>query len=362
MNSFNKFFNRFFPVPFFVSMPSFGLDIGDESLKYIELIHTKDGIRIGRHGEKSIPPGIIESGKIKNPKKMEEILLSLKKEVGIKSVRVSLPEEQVYLFELRLEKAGLTSIRESIELALEEHVPIQAPEAIFDYELLNQDAQSLELQVATIPKNVIESYLTIFKNAQIRVRSFELEAQAIARAVVKTNDRGTYMIVDFGKTRTGIFIISRGVVMFTSTLDVGGVMLNGMIAKNFKISYEEAEKMKRKYGLERNAPNKELFSVLLNSVSVLRDEIMKHFLYWHTHVDAEGKSNPPIDKIILCGGDSNLIGLADYFSITTKSPVEMSNVWVNISDTEKYIPEINFKQALSFAAALGLALRDFENN
>src|SRR3989338_8474026 len=121
MNSFNKFFNRFFPVPFFVSMPSFGLDIGDESLKYIELIHTKDGIRIGRHGEKSIPPGIIESGKIKNQKKMEEILLSLKKEEGIKSVRVSLLEEQVYLFRLRLEKAGLVNVRESIELALEEH-------------------------------------------------------------------------------------------------------------------------------------------------------------------------------------------------------------------------------------------------
>ncbi|MSU44871.1 hypothetical protein EXS45_01690 [Candidatus Nomurabacteria bacterium] len=360
LNLFNKFFNRFFPVPSFLAVPSFGLDIGDESIKFIELINTKHGIRIGRHGERTIPSGIIESGKIKNPKQMEEILSLLKKEIGIKSARASLLEDQVYLFKIRLEKTGLAHIRESIELSLEEHVPIPASEAIFDYEFISQDAQSLELQVAVIPQNIIESYLSIFQNSQIKIQSFELEAQAIFRAVVRKGDMETYMIVDFGEKRTGIFIVSRGVVMFTSTLDMGGIMLSKMIAQNFKISFEEAEKMKRKYGLERNTPNKELFSVLLNSVSILRDELVKHFLYWHTHKDIEMENNPPIKKIILCGGDSNLIGLVEYLSISMKHPVEMANVWINIVDTEKYIPDINFKQALSFAATLGLALRDFD--
>ena len=243
---------------------------------------------------------------------------------------------------------------------MEEHIPLTAEDAIFDYELLNQDAQSLELQVAAIPKNVIESYLAVFENAQIKVQSFELEAQAISRAVIKKGDLETYMIVDFGEKRTGIFIISRGAVMFTSTLDVGGVMLNDIIAKSFQVSREEAEKIKQKYGLLRNTPNKELFSVLLNTVSILRDEIVKHFLYWHTHKDEDGKNNQPIKKIILCGGDSNLIGLSDYFSVSMKSQVEMANVWINILDIENYVPDISFRQALSFATAFGLALGDFE--
>ncbi len=119
--------------------------------------------------------------------------------------------------------------------------------------------------------------------------------------------------------------------------------------------------MKKNYGLERNTPNKELFSVLLNSVSVLRDEIEKHFLYWHTHKDEEGQSNPPIKKVILCGGDSNLIGLAEYLSVSMKTKVEMANVWINIINTTEYVPEMNFKSALSFAATLGLALRGFED-
>jgi len=361
-DSFNRFFLRFFPIPNFFVRPSFGLDISDESLKFVELIPTRNGIKMGRYGERNIPPGIIESGKIKDTKRMEEILASLRKQIGIKSVRVSLPEEQVYLFKLRLEKDGLKNVREGIELVLEEHVPIAAEDAIFDYEIFSEDEKSLELQIATIPKNIIENYLSIFQHSEIGVQSFELEAQAISRAVVKAGDKDTYMIVDFGKKRTGVFIISRGVVMFTSTLDVGGVMLNDMIAKNFKITSEEAEKMKQKYGLQRNTANKEIFSVLLNSVSVLRDEIVKHFLYWHTHKDEEGKNNPPIKKIILCGGDSNLIGLSDYFSVSMKNPVEMANVWVNITDTKNYIPEISFRQSLAFSAALGLALGDFDKS
>jgi len=362
MDSFNKFFLKYFPTPNFLSAHSFGLDISDESLKFVELVTTRHGMKIKRWGERAIPVGVIESGKIKDPDRMEEILSKLRKEEGVKSVRVSLPEEQVYLFQLRLGKEGLTSVKEGIELVLEEHIPIQAEDAIFDYDLVKEDVQSLEVQVAAIPKDVIENYLEIFEHSEIKVESFELEAQAISRAVIKNGDMETYMIVDFGKKRTGIFIVSSGIVMFSSTLDVGGVSLTNVIQKSFNVNFEEAEKMKQKYGLERNTENKEIFAVLLNSVSILRDEIVKHFLYWHTHKDEEGKSNPSIKKIILCGGDSNLTGLADYISISMKSAVEMANVWVNIIDTDNYIPEMSFKQALSFATALGLALGNFNND
>ena len=71
---FNRLFNRFFPVPNFLRARSFGLDISDESLKFLELITTKNGIEVGRHGERSIPPGVVESGKIKDPKRLEEVL------------------------------------------------------------------------------------------------------------------------------------------------------------------------------------------------------------------------------------------------------------------------------------------------
>jgi len=358
----NNLYSRFFPTPKFLTVPSFGLDFSDESIKFIKLIETKNGIKVKSYGERKIPTGIIESGKIKNIQKMEEIFDSLREKEGLKSVRVSLPEEQVYIFNLKLEKLGIENIRESIELSLEEYIPILAQDTIFDYDLLGEDEQNLKLHIAATSKNVIEKYLTVFKHSNISVKSFELEAQAISRAVIKKGDLGTYMIVDFGKKRTGIFIISGGIVIFTSTSDVGGGMLTNMIEKNFKISFEEAEKKKKEYGLKNDIKNKEISSILLKSVSILRDEIIKHFLYWHTHKDEEGKKRPPIKKIFLCGGDSNLIGLPEYLSVGVKTDVEIANTWINIIETEKYIPEISFSQSLTFATAIGLALGDFEHD
>jgi type IV pilus assembly protein PilM len=351
--------NRFFPIPNFLAAASFGFDISDESLKFVKLGIGETGIRVERYGERKVPAGVIESGKIKQPKVLEKILFELKNTEKIKAVRVSLPEEQLYLFRLKLEKAGLVEINEGIELALEEHIPIPAQDAIFDYDILKEDVQSIFVQVVAMQRSIIEEYLAAFENVGITVVSMEPEGEAAARAIIKKQDQNTYLVVDFGEKRTGISIISKGIVMFTSTVDVGGVMLTNLIQKTFNISFDEAEKMKQEYGLQRNPVNKEMFSVLLNGVSILRDEIEKHFLYWHTHKDEEGRDNEPIEKILLCGGDSNLIGLVDYLSVSLKHKVEVANAWVNVFDVEKKIPKIDLKKSLSFTTALGLALLDF---
>lgn len=353
-------YNKFFPTPSFLVPDSFGLDLSDESLKYVKLIRTSSGIKMAKYGEMKIPVGIIESGRIKDTLRLGDILATWKRENKVESVRVSVPEEQVYLFKLVLSKEGLKSVREAIELSLEEHIPIPAPETVFDYEILSQDEKSIELQITAISKTVIDSYLEVLEHNDISLNAFELEAQSIARAVIDKEDKDTYMIVDFGDKRTGIFIISGGVVVFTSTLDFSGRMLNETLAKNFKVSMEEAEKIKRQYGLKRDAENREVFLVLLNSVSVLRDEVSKHLLYWQTHKDEKGKSNPLIKKIILCGGGSNLTSLTEYFSVSLKVPTELADVWRNISTVDKKIPEMTFRESLSFAPSLGLALGNFD--
>ena len=359
---FKNFYNRFFPIPSFLLASSFGLDISDQSLKFVKIIAVRGGMKLDKYGERNIQPGIIESGKIKDFKKMKEILSSLKKEENLKSVRVSLPEELIYIYKVKLKKEELENIREAIEFSIEEHVPLQVENTIFDYEILNEDMQNLEVKVTVIQKNIVEDYISVFKSSGISVLSFELEAQALARAIIKNGDLETCMIVDFGEKSTGISVVSDGSVMFTSTINVGGVMLSNMIQKSLKVTFDEAEKIKKKNGLQHNDGNKEIFSVLLNGISVLRDEVAKHFLYWHTHKDEDGKDHPLIKKIIFCGGSSNLIELPEYFSAGLKIPVEVANVWVNFINKKEYIQELSFWQSLSFATALGLALGDFHYN
>ncbi len=354
-------FNNFFSAPAFLEMPSFGLDIADDSIKFMQLVSTKRGIEIGRYGEKKIESGIIELGKIKDPLKLEEVLNELKKENNIRDARVSILENQIYTFKLALDK-NTKSIRESIELLLEEHIPIPAPETIFDFDILEETDTEIIVEVGAIQQETIEEYLAVFKNCNIRVHSFELEAQALARSLIKKEDKDTYMIVDFGAKRTGIFIVSKGIPMFTSTIDFGGDLFSEMIQKSLNISFKEAEDIKIKYGLQRNLENKDIFPILLNSASILKDEVQKHFIYWHTHEDENGVKNPPIKKILFCGGNSSIIGLVDYFAISLKVETEIANVWINICELQEKIPMIPAKKALSFATSIGLALKDFYND
>ena len=66
-----------------------------------------------------------------------------------------------------------------------------------------------------------------------------------------------------------------------------------------------------------------------------------------------------IEKIILCGGDANLLGLTDYLSASLKIPVERADIWTNIDYRDGFIPEIEFNDSLRYATAVGLALGGF---
>lgn len=358
------FFQSLFPTPSYLKMSSVGLDISDKSVRFLGFNIHGDKTSISRYAEKSLPSGVVVSGKINDHNKMKEILSAIKKEYNLDFVRVSLPEEQAYLFRMKIPHIKKNEIRESITFQFEEYVPIKAIDSVFDYEILSESPDGFDVQVSAIPESVVQSYNDIFVESGLMPVSFEIEAQAIVRAVVPNSFKGTCMVIDFGQTRTGISIVSSNVVVFTSTIDIGGSLLTEAIAKEFAIDIKEAEKMKRQSGLvkegeeKKQKGEKDVFSVILNTIATLRDEINKHFIYWHTHKDGGVVEHPAIEKLILCGGDSNLKGLADYFSRSMRVQVELADVWANIPEFKKHIPEISFKDSLTYATAIGLALAD----
>ena len=354
--------SKFFPVPSLLLFSSVGLDISDQSIKFAELIPSSTGLEIGRYGFVAIPPGVMYAGKIQDSKRFTEILTTLKKKNGFKNVRVSLPEEQVYVFELSIPKVPYNEIRQTIELSIEEHIPIKAEEAHFDFLILEEKESNYFLQVSAISSELVEDYLSVFEEAGLSPLSFELEAQAIARAIVRKGDPDTLMIVDFGETRTGISIVREGTILFATTIDIGGASLTETLAKAFSISTSAAEEMKKNVGLSRKSEDKETFSVLLNAVSVLRDEISKNFIYWHSHKDELGQDRPPVSEILLCGGDANLSGLSEYLTASLRTKVTLGNPWININSLSQYVPPMHAREALGYVTAFGLALGDFDHD
>ena len=353
-----KLYNYYFPTPSYLMMSACAVDISDQSIKYGELVATSIGPRLSRYGKEKIPEGVVVSGKIEKEDEMIHILKKIKDKENLHFIRVSLPEEQMYLFTLSLPKTENVNLRDMILLQIEEYIPLKAPDSIFDYDIISEDEQNILVEVVAIASSTITSYLSVFNKAGLVPVSFEIEAQAIARAVIPSNDESPVMIVDFGDARTVVSISKNGRVYLTTTLSIGGIDLTNLIAKNFSLSFPEAEKMKNKYGLNQGSEAENIFPVIINEISVLRDEINKQYTYWETHND-NNKEHEKINRIILCGGDANLAGLSDYLELTMKIKVENANVWVNILNTEDSIPKMSFEQSLSYATVLGLALGNY---
>ena len=353
-----QLYNRYFPTPSYLSMNSCAIDISDQSIKYGELLATPMGIRLGRFVKEKIPKDVVVSGKIENPDELVNILRKIKERENLHYVRVSMPEEQMYLFSICLPKAKEKELKEMITLQIEEHIPLKAEDTVFDFEIVSIADDKIYAEVSAISAVTVESYLSVFKRAGLVPLSLELEAQAISRSVISHDDHDISMIVDFGDSRTGVSIVHDGKVFFTTTLDMGGSNLTTMIAKNFSLTTEKAEEMKRSYGLDGVSNIEDIFPVILNGISVLKDELNKQYVYWKDHDDS-GKKHGLINRIILCGGDANLTGLADYLQASMKIKVEHANVWVNISDMKLSVPHMSFEESLSYATVLGLALGDF---
>ncbi len=349
-------FSQLFPPPKYLALPAAGFDLSDRSLKFVSFERDGKSLRLAHFGEKEIPLDVLQSGQIRDQAALVEILKKAKSEWNLEQVVMALPEERAYVVRVNLPNVPASEERESIELQLEENIPLPPGEMIFDYERLpNKHASAI---VSAFPRQFVAEYEEVLAKAGLQPLAFEVEAQAVARAVVPANHPETVLVIDFGKTRTSFFMVRAGQVLFTSTsAQLGGDIMTRAIEKNLNLNTIQAETLKLKQGLLAGPEQEKLAMALVPALSVLRDEVSKLESYWERHLANSGAGEGKISQIMLCGGEAILPGLVDYLTGQISLPVTLANVWVNVIDTREKAPELNFHQSLRYATAIGLALR-----
>jgi len=340
-------------------MSAAGVNISERTIRFAELIRKGEHLELGRFGEREIPQGAVEGGDIKEPLILSNLLSQIKKENNFSFVRVALPEQQAYLITLKIPRIKKSAIRGSIELQLEEHVPINPNNVIFDYTIAphEKNDQHFKVGISVIQSKIVEMYHRVFNDAGLIPLSFEIEAQAIVRALLSPSDQDTYLLIDIGARRTGLMIVSEGIIRFTWTVQIGGDLLTQAVAQTERLDFEKARAIKEKIGLYRNK-EKNLVHILTPLLKILRNEIGSRFEYWQLHRDeVTGGEHPPIEKVIFCGGETNVPGLPQFLSTGFKVPFLIANPWKNVVSFDQYIPKIPFNHSLRYTTALGLALR-----
>ena len=366
----------------FLNPTAFGLDISDESIKAVQFEKRKNRLRLFRFNSKKIPVGIIENGEIKEPMALTEIIketLCKSKPFPIKCKYVicSLPEPKCFMQVVKLPQMSESEVAEAIKWKAEGQFPLKAEEMNLDWQILEKnekrnlaifkkrefkDSSKVSVFLAAVSRDLANSYIAVLEKAGLIPIVLEPESIATGRSLISEKENlGAVMIIDLGKKRTNFIIYEEPAIRFTSDILLSGDLLTKAVADEFKIDFNEAEKMKIEFGLDATKKDGRIVKAILPHLSQLVKKIDQSRNYYYSeYFDSFNKSGT-MSKIILCGGGANLSGIASFLSLRIKKEIEIGNPLVNfIKPQSKGIPFISYEESLSYTTVFGLALRGFQ--
>jgi len=358
--SLRSFVHRVLPVPNYLRLPSVGVDVSDSSLKFVQFRPDYDdhALELAQWGDIDIPEQTVARGEVLDIEKLTATLREFKRQTKATYVRLSLPEERAYLFETEIKRGTpYKEIRGALEFRLEENVPLSPRDAFFDYEIIAPASETapLRVSVTVYARETINQYYEATRAAGLIPLSFEVEAAAIARATLPPGEQGTHMIIDFGKTRTGIGIVHRGTLMYTSTIDIGGVELSrGLEAILGATDAAQLTTIKNTIGLTESTEYPKVAPLIRTEMEKIINELVLRMQYWNSH--ARGLEDHEVESVVLCGGSSNLKGLPAFVAERLGVPATRAQVWQNAFSLDDTVPPIDLRHSYGYATAIGLAL------
>jgi len=323
-------FLDFFPTPRFLELSKVGVAFSDQDIHVVEFKKSQRAgeLVMAHYNNVVLQNGVILGGYIYEKEALIESLKKLRAKNSFHFVRATLPEEKAYLFTTEVDKEPFDSLRDRVAFIIEENVPVSLSKSVFDFDIIGniKDKEQIRVAVSVLPLKAVETYTDVFESAGITPISFEVESQALARAIVPNGDERPQLIVNLGENKTGLYVVEDEIVQFSSTPAFG-------ITKDDN-GYKD----------------------LLN----LKSEMRKVFAFWNTKLDTNGDPGKKIEKILIAGRgakDDNFISsLMEDMDIE----YEVANVWINAFSLFEGLPDISFEESLSYGVSIGVALPEKE--
>lgn len=360
MNALVRFFEVELPPPSSIALCTVGIDISTSGIKIARLMMRPGGLELAAFDEYPLPIGTVVGGEIRDPAAVTEGLKELAKKHKIKIANFGLPESRGYLFEAEVPEGTLEEAKIAVERKIDEYVPLPASEVAFAVARLPKTGDTAHVVGVGYAHRVLDESLQVLDAAGITTRAIESETFALPRALLKSGENETVLIIDIGKTTTKLLVVTNRLPRYVTTLDIGGHALTLAVTKHFGVSEEEAKRVKAERGIVPGNGNEEYLATMLSTVSVIREEITKRLEYWQSRHQGEGEQKGDlVTRAILVGGNATILGLPEYLQTALKVPVELGDVFSNFASKDTWLPPLEYTESLAYGTAIGLALREY---
>jgi type IV pilus assembly protein PilM len=351
-----------------------GVDIGSSAIKVVEIrkkggkavLETYGAIALGPYAE-------VEAGRVTNlpvDKTALALLEVLKQsDVSSKSLALSIPAQSSLIFTLELPpQVGGADIATIVPTEARKYIPVPITEVSIDYFILPKKEASFEemnnaesagsdkdktsvLVVAT-QNDAVARYRSIVSESKLSASFLEIEVFSSIRANFE-HELSPVLLVDFGASSTKLSIVEFGMIKNYHTIDRGGADITNAISKSLSVSFADAERMKKEFGLFGNPAEKSLADIIKVHVDYIFSEMNNVLLGY------EKKDNRTISKVIFTGGGALLKGLKEVAINNFRAEIEIGHPFSKVG-APAFLEKVLLSMGPEFAVALGLALRKLQ--
>lgn len=343
----------------------FGIDIGQYSIRLVELRKEKTGIQLSRVKvvNTKIGPSLSKEEKeTAITDGLSEILQGV--HISNKTpLTVATPGLSAFIRYIKLPPVTQSRLQQIIGYEAQQQVPFPLEEVTWDYQILEAGGKSeTNVILVAIKSEVVNNLLTVLTLQRLDPSIVEHRPLALYNCVKlneETVEDEVTVIVDAGAWATDLSIEKEGELCWTRSARIGGSDITEAIQKELNVSFTEAERLKIEKGIIYLTDEDEkagdevsvriwraMKPIILETVT----ELQRSISYFYSQLEG-GK----INRILLTGGCSKLKNFDSLLKEELGTEVKILNPLRNIGYSEEILAEEAMKRELG--VAVGLALR-----
>lgn len=244
-------------------------------------------------------------------------------------VRYAISGQSVFTRFVKLPPLQDDNIEQLVTFEAQQHVPFPINEVVWDYELL-ESAGEKEVVIVAIKGDALDDINRGVNENGLITAEVDVAPMALYNSfrAVYGNVEEPVLLIDIGAKTTNLLYVE-GARFFTRSIAIGGVSITAAIAKEYGVSFTEAESQKVTNGLvalggghteQLDESVAALAMTIRNALTRLPAEIARTTNYYRSQ---HGGNAPK--HVFLAGGGSSLPYTREFFEEKLHLPVEIFN-------------------------------------
>lgn len=334
------------------------LDIGSTFIKLVQLKGSNKNYQLVKFGMVPLPPEVIVEGAVMDAGRVVEAIKELlsSQKIKTKEVVISVSGSSVIIKRVSVADMSDEELAESIKWEAEQYIPFSIDDVNVDFQKLGAGAAAGQADVllVAVKKDKINDYVNLVREAGLEPVVMDVDAFALAN-MYELNyafEEGTTALLNIGASVMNINILKDGVSIFTRDITVGGNRYTEALQRDFGLTYEDAEKVKR--GEAFDAADKEQIAGVMSSVTDdIVAETQRSFEFFRSTTGSD-----KVSRVLVSGGCARIGNFTTVLSERLEIPVEVVDPFKKIKiDPKRFETTVIAESSPLCAVAVGLAIR-----